>query len=60
MRLSACRARRNNAEWLFHSKELQRSHLPQKSRNLPRSKLTIQVNIKYLGKSLWIIVLNWK
>jgi hypothetical protein len=26
-----CRARRNDAEWLFHSKELQRSHVPQKN-----------------------------
>jgi len=23
-----CRARRNEAEWLFHSNELQRSHVP--------------------------------
>ncbi len=53
-------ARRCDAEWLFHSKELQRSHVPQKLHNLPRSELTTRVNLGYREKSLWIIALNWK
>jgi hypothetical protein len=28
VRFLGCRARRNDAEWSFHSKELQRSHAP--------------------------------
>jgi len=41
-----CRARRNDAEWSFHSKELQRSHAPQKLFNPPRSELTKKVKAK--------------
>jgi len=35
-RLWRCRARRNEAEWFFHSNELQRSHAPPQACNLPR------------------------
>ncbi len=41
-----CGARRNDAEWLFHSKELQRSHVPQKLCNPPCSELTKKVKVK--------------
>src|SRR5687768_2371553 len=37
------RARRNSLEWPFHSKELQRRHVPQKLFNPPRSELTKKV-----------------
>jgi hypothetical protein len=47
VRFLGCRARRNSLQWPFHSKELQRSHVPQKLHNLPRSELTIQVNVEY-------------
>jgi hypothetical protein len=46
VRFLGCRARRNDAEWLFHSKELQRSHVPQKLFNPPRSELTKKVKAK--------------
>ncbi len=46
-----CRARCCDAEWPFHSRELQRSHVPQKPRNPPCSELTMQVNVEYRGKS---------
>ncbi len=50
MRFLGYRARRNDAEWPFHSKELQRSHVPQKTRNPPRSELTEgQVSQKIFG-----------
>jgi len=52
-----CRARRNDAEWLFHSKELQRSHVPQKLFDPPRSELIKKVKgqvnkkkVDYYGK----------
>ncbi|OJY08061.1 MAG: hypothetical protein BGO99_06790 [Nitrosospira sp. 56-18] len=44
----------------FHSKELQRSHVPQISHNPPCSELSTQVNVEYHGKSLWIMAPNWK
>jgi hypothetical protein len=47
-----CRARRNDAEWLFHSKELQRSHVPQKMCNPPRNELTKKVKVKHRKKPL--------
>ena len=37
MRILECGARRNDAEWPFHSKKLQRSHVPLKLCNSPRS-----------------------
>jgi hypothetical protein len=46
VRFLGCRARRNDAEWSFHSKELQRSHVPQKLFNPPRSELTKKVKAK--------------
>ena len=46
VRFLGCRARRNDAEWPFHSKELQRSHVPQKLFNPPRSELTKKVKAK--------------
>jgi hypothetical protein len=49
-----CRARRNDAERLFHSKELQRSHVPQKKHNLPCSELTKKVKIKCRKKTIQI------
>jgi hypothetical protein len=49
-RFLGCRARRNDAEWLFHSKELQRSHVPQKTCNSPCSELTKKVKVKYRKK----------
>lgn len=39
MRLWGRRARRSDAEWLFHSKELQRRHAPPEPCNPPRSDL---------------------
>jgi hypothetical protein len=39
----------------FHSRELQRSHVPQKLRNSPCSELTMRVNVEYRGESLWIM-----
>jgi hypothetical protein len=54
------RARRNDAEWLFHSKELQRSYVPQKPYNLPCSELAKEVKAMCCKKSLWTIVLNEK
>jgi hypothetical protein len=41
-----CRARRNEAEWSFHSKEFQRCHAPQKLYNLPRSGFARKVKVK--------------
>ena len=41
-----CRARRNDAEWSFHSKELQRSPVPRKLFNPPRSELTKKVRFR--------------
>jgi hypothetical protein len=35
-------------EWLFHSKELQRRHVPQKTCNPPCSELTIKVKVRCL------------
>ncbi|HEX8873060.1 MAG TPA: hypothetical protein VF780_00415 [Nitrosospira sp.] len=52
------RARRNDAEWSFHSKELQRSHVPQKMYNPPYSELTKKVKVKFHKKFLWIIAVN--
>ncbi|MEO8992849.1 MAG: hypothetical protein ABI271_07815, partial [Nitrosospira sp.] len=46
VRFLGCRARHNDAEWSFHSKELQRSHVPQKLCNSPRSALTRKVSVK--------------
>jgi len=43
---------------LFHSKELQHSHVPQKMCNPPRNELTKKVKIKYRKKHLWIMSLN--
>jgi hypothetical protein len=45
------RARRNDAEWSFHSKELQRSAVPQKLFNPPRSELTKKVKLMGYEKS---------
>src|SRR5690242_13416452 len=53
-----CRARRNDAEWLFHSKELQRSHVPQKLCNPPRNGFTKRVKVKYRKTLLLIICLS--
>jgi hypothetical protein len=36
-----------DAEWPFHSKELQRSHVPQKPFNPHRSELTKKVKLKW-------------
>jgi hypothetical protein len=55
-----CRARRNDAEWLFHSKELQRSAVPQKLFNPHRSELTKKVKLTEYKKSFSIIALNRK
>jgi hypothetical protein len=55
VRFLGCRARRNNAEWSFHSKELQRSHVPQKPFNPPRSEPTRKVKATGYKKPLWII-----
>src|SRR5574340_1201940 len=52
VRFLGCRARRNDAEWSFHSKELQRSHVPQKTYNLSRGGITQRVKVKFLKKSL--------
>jgi hypothetical protein len=52
------RARRNDAEWPFHAKELQRSHVPQKTCNPLRSELTMKVNVKCRKNSLWIMAIN--
>jgi len=52
VRFLACRARRNDAEWLFHFEQLQRSHVLQKSCNLPGSELTHKVKIKRCKKLL--------
>jgi len=49
---SGRRARRNDAEWSFHSKKLQRRHAPRKPCNPPRSELTKQVNRQILTKQL--------
>jgi len=35
VRFSACRTRCCDAQWPFHSRELQRRHVPQKSYNPP-------------------------
>ena len=45
VRLWGCRARRNDAEWSFHSKELQRSHARPQPCNTPRSALTQRVKL---------------
>jgi hypothetical protein len=42
----------------FHSKELQRSHVPQKPYNPRCRELTIKVKVKFLEKSFWIITIN--
>jgi len=55
-----CRARRNDAEWPFHCKELQRSHVPQKLRNPLCSELAKKMKVKRRKKSLWIMILNLK
>src|SRR5574340_735740 len=52
VRFLGCRARRNDSEWSFHSKELQRSHVPQKTCNPPCSALTKKVNVEFRKKSL--------
>ncbi|HEX8874601.1 MAG TPA: hypothetical protein VF780_08225, partial [Nitrosospira sp.] len=54
------RARRDDAKWLFHFKELQRSLVPQKTCNPPRSGVTKKVNTKLRKKSLWIIAIKLK
>ncbi|MGH8685524.1 MAG: hypothetical protein ACREUM_09275, partial [Nitrosospira sp.] len=58
VRFLGCRARRNDAEWFLHSKELQRSHVPQKPCNSPCSELTKKVKLEGEEKSLWVIELN--
>ena len=52
VRFSGCRARRNDAEWSFHSllKELQRRHAPGKPCNPARSVLTKRVHAKHMIK----------
>jgi hypothetical protein len=45
---------------VFHSKELQRSHVPQEMHNPPRSELTIKVKVKCCKRCLWIIAINQK
>ena len=50
MRFSGCRARRNDAQWSFHCKELQRRHAPGKPCNPARSVLTIRVHAKSMTK----------
>jgi len=39
-------------EWSFHSKKLQRSHVPQKMCNPPRNELTKKVKVKHRKKPL--------
>ena len=53
-----CRARRNDAEWSFHSKELQRRHAPQKPHAPPRSELTNQVKRQTMKKLIGTTLLN--
>ena len=55
-----CKARRNDAEWSFHSKELQRSPAPQKLFDLPRSELTRKVKFQRRTKSFFIMDLTEK
>ena len=43
-----------------HSKELQRSHVPQKPHTPPRSEPTKKVNVRCRKKSLYITVINRK
>jgi hypothetical protein len=43
-----------------HFKELQRSHVPQKTCNSPRSELTKKINVGRRKKSLYITVINRK
>jgi hypothetical protein len=52
---------RNDTEWSFHSKELQRRHAPPEPCNPPRSALTKQVKVKlqiklFRAKTLCFIV----
>ena len=50
VRFLGCRARRNDAEWSFHSKELQHRHAPQKPHTPPRSELTSRVKREIMKK----------
>ena len=58
VRFLGCRARRNNAEWSFHSKELQRSPVPQKLFSPPRSELTKKVKLTGHEISFRIMILT--
>jgi hypothetical protein len=55
-----CGVRRNDAEWSFHIKELQRSPVPQKLFNTPRSELTQKVKFSERTKFFFIIDLTEK
>jgi hypothetical protein len=55
------RARRNDAEWLFHSKELQRGHAPEKlcnpARSAPAKRVSVKLRIKlFRTKALSVMV----
>ena len=54
------RARRNDAEWSFHFKELQRRPVLQKLCNLAHSDLTNRVNQGIIKNAIRIIELNVK
>ena len=54
VRLWGCRARRDDAEWLFHSKALQRRHAPPEPCDPPRSVPTIRVRSRMQQKLLCI------
>ena len=53
-------ARRNDAEWSFHSKGLQRGLVPRKLFNPTRSELTKRVKLTEHNKSFRITVLTDK
>ena len=53
-----CRARRNDAEWSFHFKELQRRPALQKLCNTTHSGLTNLVNQKIIKKFIRTMMLN--
>jgi hypothetical protein len=58
VRFLGCGARHNDAEWLFHSKELLRSYAHQKPCNPARSGLTGWVNPKITGNLTGIMSLQ--
>ena len=60
VRFCGCRARRNDAEWSFHSKELQRSHASAKPCNPACSAATKRVNVKISRKLIRNMPLNFQ